>query len=706
MNRTRPRTGLRVLVFTLATMPFLLWSLASSAFRPPAASNSTSKDKSASTEATAARPPINLAALMLAPKPPSADLNQVRNGGVGCDATVPNSCDNPADWVNGNAGASNAHYQEGQSIPYRLVMKDLVPGPNTVVIEWDVKHSSANAIDFITHYQRVNESIQPCGPANHPEDVIAGCNPASFTTFDIPAPTGVNSPIPGLPQTVFNALPVAQRRMTMYNGEIDTMTYTNPQGDLSQATASTRITIEFTADSSTVVMAWGGHIARAIDWGAGNSAGGISGSPYHTRLISLNGSGGNQDRSLSAAAVQAPQGCTLTNDNIDVCELPATPIVHALSGTAVAGQTYSFNLVNSGGSLASITSSDTDPSDGTISATVTPSGFGSYTITLTTTNAGGSQQCSATVRVHQKPLANAGNPSYEHCITDGLAFTMSDATSTVPSDGTRTWSVTGGALISDVNALNPTITLTGAGTVTATLTVTGAASCGNASDTSTLTVSPVAVADAGADQTVCASSPAVTLAGSISGSATSASWSGGTGTFSPDANTLGATYTPSAAEITAGSVTLTLTTNDPVGSCDADTDQMTITINPNPSVNITLEDACLGTASLKATVTGGTGPFVYTWKKNNVQVQQSASDTLTLTGPGSYSVSVTDSAVPSCGSNTDTFVVCYTEGAAASNPAQGLSNSLNAAIKPKSEGSILLARLAEFAFTTFAMGIF
>jgi hypothetical protein len=175
-----------------------------------------SKDRQGSLVATV--PKFN--PMVMPFKPASADLSQVRNGGVGCDATVPNSCDNPADWVNGNAGASNAHYQEGQSIPYRMVMKDLTLGNHSVVIEWDVKHSSANAIDFITHYQRVAESIQPCGPANHPEDIVPGCNPASFTTFDIPAPTGVNSPIAGLPQSVFNALPVAQRRMTMYNGTI------------------------------------------------------------------------------------------------------------------------------------------------------------------------------------------------------------------------------------------------------------------------------------------------------------------------------------------------------------------------------------------------------------------------------------------------------------------------------------------------------
>jgi hypothetical protein len=467
-----------------------------------------------------------------------------------------------------------------------------------VVIEWDVKHSSANAIDFITHYQRINESVQPCGPSNHPEDVVPGCNPASFTTFDIPAPTGVNSPVAGLPQNAFNALPVAQRRMTVYNGTINSMVYTNPQGDLSLAQSSTRITVNFTNTNSTVVMSWGGHIARAIDWGTGNSASGISGSPYHTRLISLDGSGGNQDRSLSAAAVQPPAGCGLTNDNIDVCDLPAVTH-HALGGTAVAGQNYSFSIVNSGGSNAFISSSDTDPSDGTISADVTTSGAGSYTITLTTTNAGGSQQCSATVRVHQPPVAAAG-ADQEQCETSGFAFTM-NATTTVPAGGTRTWSIdaahsTTTASISNASAEDPIITLAGVGTVRAVLTVTGTA-CSDAVDTVDLMVSPKANANAGADQQVCATNPAVTLNGSFSGSALSASWSGGSGSFNPNANTLNAIYTPSAAEIAAGTVTLTLTTNDPAGSCGPASDTMTITINPNPSVEISLVDACLGPGS-------------------------------------------------------------------------------------------------------------
>jgi len=690
------RVRMRNILLTAGVLSLLIWSLTGSA------SLRSRSDKATRPEAAPVANAVNTT--MVPFKPPSANLDQVRNGGVGCDDTVPNSCTDPADWVNGNAGASNAHYQEGQSIPYRLVMKDLPLGANTVVIEWDVKHSDRNAIDFITHYQRINESVQPCGAAAHPEDVVPGCNPASFTTFDLPTPTGVNSPIANFPQNIFLALALAQRRMTVYNGTITNMTYGTPQGDLSLAQASTRVAINFNATNSTVVMAWGGHIARAIDWGTGNSASGISGSPYHTRLISLNGSGGNQDRSLSAAAVEAPPACSLTNDNIDVCDLPAIT-THALQGTANTALTYSFQIVNNGGS-AFISSSDTDPSDGTISANVTSSGAGEYTIKLIASNAGGSSECDATVRVHQPPAAAAG-ADQEQCETSGFAFQM-NASSTVPSGGTRTWTIdptgsTTTATIVNTGDEDPVITLNGVGTVKAVLTVTGT-SCANAVDDVLLTVSPKANANAGADQEVCAGNPSVTLNGSISGSALSGTWSGGTGTFSPNANTLNATYTPSATEIANGSVTLTLTTNDPPGSCGAAVDTTTITINPNPTVSISLEDACLDTAHLHATVAGGSPPYTFTWKRNNVAVGTNSAD-LTLTGPGTYTVSVTDSSSTSCPSNTDTFVVCYTEGAVASAPAAEASRTVDVAQRARSESAPLVARLIIALYSMFALVI-
>ena len=129
---------------------------------------------------------------------------------------------------------------------------------------------------------------------------------------------------------------------------------------------------------------------------------------------------------------------------------------------------------------------------------------------------------------------------------------------------------------------------------------------------------------------------------------------------------------------------------------------MTIKINPNPSVEISLEDACAGTAHLHATVTGGTAPYTFSWKKDGVAVGGNSAD-LALTGPGSYTVSVTDSSATSCPSNTDTFVVCYTEGPVASAPAVQAQKSLNAAVRPQSEVTVFLARLALMIYSSFAL---
>ncbi|MBF9221068.1 beta strand repeat-containing protein [Hymenobacter ruricola] len=65
----------------------------------------------------------------------------------------------------------------------------------------------------------------------------------------------------------------------------------------------------------------------------------------------------------------------------------------------------------------------------------------------------------------------------------------------------------------------------------------------------------------------CAQAP-YQLAGSIAGTATGAVYTtSGTGTFSPNATTLNATYTPSAADVAAGTVTLTLTPTGPAAPC-------------------------------------------------------------------------------------------------------------------------------------------
>ncbi|HXR81152.1 MAG TPA: hypothetical protein VN763_09555, partial [Saprospiraceae bacterium] len=180
-----------------------------------------------------------------------------------------------------------------------------------------------------------------------------------------------------------------------------------------------------------------------------------------------------------------------------------------------------------------------------------------------------------------------------------------------------TWSGGTGTFNPNANTLNATYTLNAAevaaGFVELTLTTNDPAGpCPAVSDRVRILVTNDATVNAGADQEVCASAPAVTLAGIIGGGATSATWSGGAGTFNPNANTLNAVYTPSATEIAAGFVELTLTTNDPDGPCNAARDIMRITIHPNPALltfNL-IRPACAGNnASISISVTSGSAPF-------------------------------------------------------------------------------------------------
>ena len=91
----------------------------------------------------------------------------------------------------------------------------------------------------------------------------------------------------------------------------------------------------------------------------------------------------------------------------------------------------------------------------------------------------------------------------------------------------------------------------------------------------------VATANAGsALANICQGGTSAALGGSVGGSATGGTWSdgGAGGSFSPNATTLNATYTPSSTYT--GTVTLTLTSNG--GSCGAATASKTLTVTaPN-----------------------------------------------------------------------------------------------------------------------------
>lgn len=138
--------------------------------------------------------------------------------------------------------------------------------------------------------------------------------------------------------------------------------------------------------------------------------------------------------------------------------------------------------------------------------------------------------------------------------------------------------------------------------------------CKVVQDTMVITITPAAVVKAGSDQSVCANNPRVTLKATVtpaSGVGTGR-WTGGTGTFVPDANSLNVTYTPSAAEVTAGSVQLIMSSTNN-NKCLAVSDSIRITFSPAPTVSLDSQSVCKNNPVIKLNgkVTGGSTTGVW-----------------------------------------------------------------------------------------------
>ncbi len=351
--------------------------------------------------------------------------------------------------------------------------------------------------------------------------------------------------------------------------------------------------------------------------------------------------------------------CNQVTNQMVITITPA-PIVNAGLDTDLCSNN---SVINLGGSVSAGATTGTwsggngtfAPNANDLNAVYTPSqgevNAGHLTLTLTSTGHG---SCVAvadevTYTFTASPTAFAGDDQ-SLCANNAEAELLGAVT--IATGGT--WSGGAGNFSPSVNSLHafytPTPEEITAGTVTLTFTTTGNDDCNAVSDNVVLTFTPAPKSNAGLDRTVCANAPEVILNGSVT-VATGATWSGGLGTFSPDENTLNATYTPSAEEITAGTVTLTLTTTGNA-NCNQVADQMVITITPAPIVNAGLDaDLCSNNSvinlsgSVSAAATGGTwsggnGTFapnandlnaVYTPSQNEIN---NGSITLTLTSTG------------------------------------------------------------------------
>lgn len=309
-----------------------------------------------------------------------------------------------------------------------------------------------------------------------------------------------------------------------------------------------------------------------------------------------------------------------------------------LSATSVASATYSWS------GPSGFTSSVQNPL-----AVNPPIAAGSYTYTVIATSPLTSCTATTTVTVSAAPTVNA---NIDQTICQGGTITLAGsmgggATST-------TWSAPSGSF-SNASSLtstySPTIT---SGTINLTLTSNASGSCSSASDVMIVTVVSSPTVNANIDQTICAGGT-ITLAGTIGGGASSATWSAPTGTFSNSAS-LTSTYTPS---IASGTINLTLTSNAPA-TCSAVTDVMVVTVSPVTVVNANSDQTVCagGVVNLAGTISGGatTG----SWSAPSGTFSSSTSLTSTYTpiiSSGTVTISLSSTASSSCPSVSDVLVI-------------------------------------------------
>ena len=287
---------------------------------------------------------------------PSATLEQCSNIAVTCDSDA-----HDAQWQTGNLGQSNSSYLEGESVPYRATFKNLTIGQTYMAtLQWDTTQSGKHAIDYPTSYDRTESTAMACAGI-----ACGGTNAALAIPMDPNVAGAGVTQLSGQYIHAFGASFPANNSSVPNSGNLcgvlsSCTIVTNPSSYSHVGTfagsSSAGFNVYFTATHGTAVLAWGGHIASRADWGNGHSAVGISGSPFHMRLMDLlcsnvsNCGAGRMDRSLSSEAVIYPASITIVKEaategstefNFEGSPLPLDNFTLIDNGTSANTQTFS-----------------------------------------------------------------------------------------------------------------------------------------------------------------------------------------------------------------------------------------------------------------------------------------------------------------------------------------------------------------------------
>jgi hypothetical protein len=319
----------------------------------------------------------------------------------------------------------------------------------------------------------------------------------------------------------------------------------------------------------------------------------------------------NLGAGVYSVKVTDANGC-ITNDTASIIQPPVLTATLTQTNVSCTGTANgSASAAVTGGTPAYVYSWSTTPAQ----TTATASGLSQGTYTLTLTDANGCT-ASSSCTISKAAITATASATNESCHGGSTGTASAHPAS---GTGSYTYSWTTSPVQTSSTAMN-----LAAGTYT--VFVTDSAGC-TANTTATIT-QPSAITGTTSETNVLCN-------GAATGTA-SASIAGGTPPYNYSWSTSPAQMTASAANLSAGSYTLTvMDTNNCVFN-------QTITITQAPAIVLTTTtvNAHCGQSNGSATVTasGGTGAFTYSW--NTVPTQSTA--TAAAITAGGYSVTVTD----------------------------------------------------------------
>lgn len=345
---------------------------------------------------------------------------------------------------------------------------------------------------------------------------------------------------------------------------------------------------------------------------------------YTIRLESKNITGEcDADPVEMKICIQDPPKPDFSLPSTTICSgttLKATDL-SVLDNTCNAANNYSWSVSPAVGFVGGTNAASKEPEFNFTSP-------GTYTITLSIST----PSCGVIISLPQTVVVNVGpvatlSPDITLCnlatydfnnTTTGPTQTLITGTTkdlpdsytwTVSPSGSGTYSFTGGTT---ANSKYPSIKFDSYDTYT--VTVVHKNNCGTATDTQILTFSTAPVISAGPDQNICFNDPSFTLNGTITGATTTQTWIGGAGTFTPNRNDLNATYTPTAAEKTTGTVTLRLRVTTALAApCNQIDDDIILKIKPNISLTSAVAKTICTGNSVAYTPTSAVAGVTYTW---------------------------------------------------------------------------------------------